>query len=227
MKEAYKDYFDSFSRVNKLTREEYESISKSYARNYDEFLPKDKEASILDVGCGTGHFLYYLSKKGYSNYLGIDVSKSQIKFCKKYITKKVIVKDAFEFLKDNKREFDVIVMNDFLEHIPKEKSFLLLELARKTLGANGRIIIKVPNMGNPLGLRLRYIDVTHEVGFTEESLFTVLKLAHFKNIRILSTRGKYKFIRIIRDLILKFIFFVYGYHPPRNLGKNLIAVAEK
>lgn len=228
MEETYENYLDScFSRVNKLTQEEYDSISQSYASNYDEFLPKDKEASVLDVGCGVGHFLYYLRKKGYSNYLGIDVSKSQIEFCKKYITRKVIVEDAFEFLKGNERKFDLIVMNDFLEHIPKAKNFLLLELARRALGSNGRIIIKVPNMGNPLGLRLRYMDLTHEVGFTEESLFTVLKHTSFKNIKIFSIKGKHKFLQIIRNFLLRFIFFIYGYTPPRNLGKTLIAVAER
>lgn len=56
-KKFFDDYFDSVSsRSNLLTPEEYENTFISYHAHYGNFLPADKRALILDIGCGTGHF---------------------------------------------------------------------------------------------------------------------------------------------------------------------------
>jgi len=49
----------------------------------DIFLRKNKITSILECGCGGGHVLYGLAKKGYK-CLGIDSSSSMISLAKKY-----------------------------------------------------------------------------------------------------------------------------------------------
>src|SRR5580698_5087470 len=41
-------------------------------------LPSDRQVRILDLGCGHGAFLYFLTKAGYQNICGIDVSAEQI-----------------------------------------------------------------------------------------------------------------------------------------------------
>ena len=41
--------------------------------NYLKFLPVDKTARILDIGCGIGHFLAYVKSKNYNNFLGVDI----------------------------------------------------------------------------------------------------------------------------------------------------------
>ena len=45
-------------------------------------LPKD--ASILEVGCGTGLFGTYLKNVGYSNYIGVDINPVLIEIAKQY-----------------------------------------------------------------------------------------------------------------------------------------------
>jgi len=40
--------------------------------------PLDKEAAVLDVGCGTGAWLERLFRHGYHNLYGIDVELSQV-----------------------------------------------------------------------------------------------------------------------------------------------------
>ena len=83
-KKLFEDYFDSiFSHSNVFSKGEYENSFLQFDLNYGNFMPRQKEARILDVGCGTGHFLYYLAKKGYDNYLGIDLSPQQVDFCRK------------------------------------------------------------------------------------------------------------------------------------------------
>lgn len=56
-------------------------IEKYMVRNYLKYLPKDKNAHILDLGCGMGHYIYALKKMGYCNVAGVDASESNVKFC--------------------------------------------------------------------------------------------------------------------------------------------------
>lgn len=66
--------FSSFEKERKM-------IGKYIKRNYLRYLPKDKNARILDLGCGMGHYIYALKKIGYSNVAGVDASESNVRFC--------------------------------------------------------------------------------------------------------------------------------------------------
>src|SRR5437016_493267 len=45
---------------------------------YGRHLPTDKNARILDIGCGDGNSVYWLQQSGYKNAGGIDLSAEQI-----------------------------------------------------------------------------------------------------------------------------------------------------
>lgn len=107
-----------------------------------EFLRKKetKNNNVLDIGCNTGHNLNRLSTtfdlKGY----GIDISVNAIRQANKYkiFGNHFAVAQASQlpFLKDT---FDGIVSFDVLEHLDKQKEFLL-ELMR-VLKPNGWFIV--------------------------------------------------------------------------------------
>ena len=64
-KKLFSRYSNSiYAKSNLLTKEEYENNADDYEFHYGNFLPTDKGTPILDIGCGAGHFLYYLKKKG-------------------------------------------------------------------------------------------------------------------------------------------------------------------
>lgn len=236
-KELFDEYFSSiFSHSNVFSRKEFENASLHFELNYENLMPPLKEAKILDIGCGTGHFLYYLEKKGYLNYLGIDISRQQISFCKKNVSKHVKIADAFKFLKDKEDIYDVVVANDLLEHIPKDEIIKFLELVHKTLKQDGLFLIKTPNLGNPFTIYLRYKDFTHEAGFTDKSLYQVLWIAGFRNIQILPYRRYYDHkIKLVIELKLtKIIWFIMtklfqmqGFVAPEILTPLLLGVAKK
>jgi len=139
------------------------------------WLPRDKEARILDLGCGAGEFVEYLRHLGYSNVSGIDYSPEQVAWCRERGLEQVTqVRDTQAYLRERKGAIDCIVMNNVLEHVPKADIIPLLTLIRETLPPGGSLIIQVPNMANVFGLAARYLDFTHEVGFTEHSLRQVL-----------------------------------------------------
>lgn len=236
MKEVYEIYLEGqFARLNELSEKQYEGAAKSYEATYGRFMPADKNSKILDIGCGAGHFLFYLKKKGYTNYHGIDISKQQVDFVQQNITENVELADTFEFLDDKEKLYDLIIVNDLLEHISKEKIIKFLKLVYNSLKNDGILIIKVPNMSNPFGLRARYIDITHEVGFTENSLYAVLKAVSFNNICIYPADYPISSIksfvgRIIRKFVhtmIKYSYRVQGYGAPKILAVNIIGVAKK
>lgn len=236
-KELQKRYFESiFSRSNVLSQEEFDSAVIDYEILYGEYLPKNKNVTILDLGCGAGHFLYFLQKKGFDNFVGIDISKQQVNFCKRNISNSVKVFDAFNFLIDKETYFDLIVANDFLEHISKERVIKLLKLIHRSLKKGGKFIIKTPNMSNLFALDSRYKDFTHEIGFTERSLYQILSVANFKSIQIYPSKTAFDLTlkgHISRAILRFFHFFMkklfalQGYVVPNILSTLLIAVAHK
>lgn len=231
--ELFERYTETYySQVNRFDRRSYEESAEAYSYLFDPFLPADLDAEILDVACGTGFFLLYLKNKGYKKFYGIDFSEQQLALCRKYVTDQVTHADAFDFLDSHKAWFDLIVMNDFIEHVEKGRVVPLLKLVREALKEEGQLILKTPNMGFPMGQRCRYIDFTHEVGFTEESIWQVLKHCQFRDINIYSTdysiKWGQKLRKKIRAVIVNFIFGkCLNVGLPRIRSADLLVVADK
>lgn len=236
-KALFTEYFSSiFSHSNVFSKKEYENSFSQFELNYRHFIPPAKNAKILDIGCGTGHFLYSLEKKGYTDFLGIDISPQQVDFCRENVSKNVEVADAFEYLKEKKNSYDAIVANDLLEHIPKEEIIEFLKLVNTALKDKGVLLIRTPNMGNPFSLYPKYKDFTHEVGFTDRSLYQVFWTAGFRDIQILPYKNypirtfkRFVESRLARltGFILTKLFQIQGFIAPRVLTPLLIGVARK
>lgn len=233
----FDEYFTSiFSHSNVFSKQEYENACGQFELNAERFLPSAKDSKILDIGCGAGHFLYYLKKKGYTHFLGIDISRQQVDFCRENVTERVELAEAFDFLEDKKEAFDAVTAYDLLEHIPKHGIVDFLKLVNATLKDQGLFLLRTPNMGNPLSVYSRYKDFTHEVGFTDRSLYQVLWTAGFREIRILpyqhySTRTFKRFIesRLARmtGFILTKLFQIQGFVAPRVKTPLLMGIGRK
>lgn len=170
-----------FADINAKSRRH---VIELYRHNYCRFLPENKSAKILDIGCGMGHFLEFLGEEGYENILGVDISRECVGYClERGIAKVKLIENLLEFL-PGAGVFDFVVMNDVVEHMTKEEIVSALALIKERLNSAGKIIIKTGNMASLAGLRIRYNDFTHQLGFTEYSLTQVLKISGFKDIMI-------------------------------------------
>lgn len=232
MSELWEDYVGGHYDFDKEVRQMPDYL-KYFKKNFIKLLPKNKDARILEVGFGNGFFLKTMMSSGYNNFLGIEPGKTQYEFTKKHITEKVLlIADTFAFLSKNKNKFDAIVLIEVLEHIPRKNTIRLIKLLYGSLKENGILIIKVPNMSNPLMLRSRYSDFTHEAGFTPESLFQVLHCTDFRRIRAFPDSLAFSFKGTMAWLAQKIAGF-----PLKLLGKifliniilskSLIATAQK
>jgi len=234
----YKRYISThFSKLHTFSPKEYAVYNRYYSKNYLKFLPEDKNARILDIGCGAGHFLSFLDKSGYKNYLGIDISDENITHCRnrKFNAEK---HDAEQYLNSNKTSFNVIVLNDVIEHFDKNSIINLLEEIHDNLADSGVVLIKTANAAHPvLGSSTRYINFTHEIGFTEESLSQVLRVCGFCEVRILPLDifvfwcNPFNYIAKITYLLLnaifRLLFLLYGRKSTKIFSKSIIAVAGK
>lgn len=213
------------------------SSHEGFQREYSDILPSNKNASILDVGCGMGHFVSYLRHKGFQNVRGVDHSVEQVECCLSAGLPVAKIDDVFEYLKLHKNAFDLIMMSDVLEHFDKNEVMLVLEDLRGALRVGGALVLRVPNMSSIYGLHGRYLDFTHEVGFTESSLNQVLMCTGFALIRIRDNKIPFGFSpkRFTRWMlfwmwrkVLNLIFLIeVGEDKPRLYGKTLIAVASE
>jgi len=74
--------------------------------------------SILDIGCGSGAFLYPFYKKNISCY-GLDYSSSLIKICKKNMPKgNFYASEASNLKKLKKYNFDFIFISSVFQYFP-------------------------------------------------------------------------------------------------------------
>jgi len=199
--------------------------SRYYDAVYDGLLPADRSVKIVDLGCGGGHFIYYLLCKGYSNIQGVDIAPGLVEFVREQIHSQIVCDDVFHYLGQHSDEFDVLTANDLIEHLPKSRIGEFLSLCQSALKPGGRLIIKTPNMDHPLAPHYRYIDFTHEVGFTEQSLYEVCAAADLQKITI--HPGSPNRLGPWRDRPVRWWYRWWGEVPPRIASANLVAVGYK
>lgn len=155
-----------------------------FRRCFSPFLPKAKDAAILDVGCGYGEFLCFLQRLGYAKTRGIDLDPRHVQVAAALGVANVQCGDVFDILRSARGEFHFISALDVLEHIPKPELLQLLDLIYSALSSGGRFLCQVPNLAafyNPIF----YMDISHETPFTGPSLRQILRLAGFGNVTVL------------------------------------------
>jgi 2-polyprenyl-3-methyl-5-hydroxy-6-metoxy-1,4-benzoquinol methylase len=238
----YEQYVSThFGRLHKPSLEMFESYARFYQATLLPFLPKDKNAPILEVGCGLGQFLYFLKKQGYVNHLGIDIGKEQLASCSDNVTPQVQwVPDTNQYLKEKRGAYSAIVLIDVLEHFDDGDLFPILDVILQALAPGGKIIVAVPNASCIPSLMTRYGDLTHHRLFTESSLSQLLLTAGFTNVNILPHEKKVirsfrsrreRWIWSLRDKFVRWLMSEFYLHLmegayPNIQTINLLGIAE-
>lgn len=179
-----KEIFDTY--IDNIFGEGGQAIFKlrQFEINYRHLFPADSKAALLDIGIGRGEMLSCMKNWGYTNFRGVDISPSTVAFCSSLDLPCEQVEDTTSWLKENEKSFDLITILDVLEHVKKEDAIALLKALNGSLKPGGVLIVQVPNMQAPDSQLHRYNDLTHEVGFIENSLRQVLHVAGFSAITI-------------------------------------------
>lgn len=203
------DYSKHYLRVNDETDDGIKKLLRHYEFLLKDCLPKDKNAKILDVGCGRGYLLLALKNMGYHNVYGIDISKGQIDGCKRLDVPAEYVTSSEKYLCSHTNEYDCIITFDVLEHIETDKTINFVRCIYNSLKGDGIFITKVPNANNVISSRWRYIDWTHQVSFTEHSLDFVLSSGGFENNIIIEEKFEKYEKASLKSLVWQIIVKLY------------------
>jgi SAM-dependent methyltransferase len=203
------------------------------------------ERKLLDVGCGNGDRLIEFAKRDWRIF-GTDVSASTLAVAQRTIPTGVFLEGELENVDLPLGSFDVIRMDNVLEHVPEPKR--LLRRCRELLNSEGRLYIYVPH-GRSISVRLlgRYSYSAwapfHLHLFTVSALKRILLDVGFSSVEILQFSphswipGSFKLLLGITDRIslpyiiercLMAAFLPVGYIASRiGWGEELVAISRK
>jgi SAM-dependent methyltransferase len=125
-----------------------------YFRDVTRHFPKD--ATLLDVGCGSGWLADH-----FPNYTGIDSSPEAVAAARAH-GRNVIEGNVDEPLPFEDVQFDAIVVKDLLEHV--RDPVAVVKEVRRVLRPGGRVFASSPD-----AQRWVWDDYTHRRPFTRKS----------------------------------------------------------
>ena len=117
------------------------SSSSTLTNDELKIISKKPPASLLEIGCGAGHFLQRAHNHGYE-VLGIDIDSKAIEFVKEELKLNVLNTDLSS-LNINKK-FDIVVLIGVFEHIEDPNN--LINLIKSLLKKDGEIMLALPNV---------------------------------------------------------------------------------
>jgi cyclopropane fatty-acyl-phospholipid synthase-like methyltransferase len=180
----YERYVSQFKQTNAsdTPQDRAEFARVGDARYAPHFSHLNREAAILDLGCGHGRMLNYLRSRGYSNAQGIDISSEQIAIATADGLKAETA-DIFEYLTNHPASFDLIIAIDVVEHFTKPELLSLFDLISVALKPIGTILIQTANGEGLFPGHIMYGDLTHSTIFNASSMEQLLRATGFTQLR--------------------------------------------
>ncbi|MFZ1744146.1 MAG: class I SAM-dependent methyltransferase [Pontixanthobacter sp.] len=179
------DYSLQYKKYHNASDAHYSRIAQYLSRLLAPVLHKlPMDASIMDVGCGTGLLVNALQSAGYRSVRGVDISPQQIMEAQRRKLPCEVV--SLSYVQDLARtapgSLDAIFLMDVLEHLEVGGQIDFLRATRQLLKPDGCLVLTVPNANSNFAMRWRYGDWTHTASFTEDSLEFVLRNAGYTSL---------------------------------------------
>ena len=120
----------------------------------------DKNAKILEAGCGLGRVVKYLHDKGFTHVSGIELNTDAVTYLNSYFPELDIIQGDILNLPYPKESFDVVLSYGVIEHFQQGPQEPLLALYH-VLKPGGMAIITVPsfNIVRRISYFLRFFDI--------------------------------------------------------------------
>lgn len=206
----YHSYSSSFGKNEMLRLDEIKKREPYIKHLIKKYFLKDLNSSVLDIACGYGALSLIANNFGYKDVIGVDISKEEIEIGKNIGIKNLIHGDIFKYFRTTKKKFDLIICQDFIEHLNIEQINKLFEHISLNLSKKGHLLIHTINGDSPFFGQVLNGDITHERAFNRNSINQILNLHNFKIIEICEEKIVIHGIKsIIRNILWNFIRFIY------------------
>lgn len=183
-----------------------------------EHFPKDTDATILDLGCGHGAFVYHIQRAGYTRITGVDASEEQVREARRLGVRGVQHGDLVAHLNAiDSSSVDLLIAIDVIEHFTKDELSDLVDEFYRVLRTRGKVVSHQPNSEGPFGSFMRHWDYTHELAFTRQSIAQLFLASGFSDIRSYEDKPV---VHGLRSLI-RFILWEYAI---RNVYRCLVTI---
>lgn len=178
------------SHLYKTEEERKEWLWDFFNANYWPYFKRlNKTAHILELGSSTGHLLGWLHYLGFKSLIGVDTSREAIEIAEQDKLGIIYVHDDAKSFLERGGRYGAIVTRCMVPHLPKNEIIDFIGLMKEALVPGGRLIMEVGNMAAICAPQERYVDFTHEAGFTKESLAQVLR-QHFDTVGVYPSKDE-------------------------------------
>lgn len=189
-KDLYESAYDKNSKgftYRSLTynRKNIQQISLPWFQKYalKKYRPFGS-GKLLEIGCGTGRFLFASEKAGWETY-GIDISQKAVDAAKELLPQSKIQTGTVEETELPLNNFEMIVAFEVIEHVGNPYTFL--NKIRHLLKDNGILVISTPDWDSGTikhHPRENYWPPYHIWFFNRESLNRLFERAGLEIINI-------------------------------------------
>ena len=180
--------------------------SVAFIREILRFLPRDRDAEIVDLGCGQGRLVQQLNRIGYRRAWGIDVSPEQVHLAHSDGIEQVKLGNFFEDTLA-RGSLSAAIAVDFFEHLDKQEVLVALQRIYDALEPSGVLILRVPNAVSPFVGNYFYGDFTHETAFTSRSLRQLGAASGYRLVGIYATPPR---VHSLKSLFRSALWAVIG-----------------
>lgn len=196
--------YDSYTATHKHFSKKEQGVSVGRALQLEALLrkglPPDRQAPILDFGCGDGVTLSVAEKLGYSRLYGVDLCQALLERASGRTSATLSHGLGLDYLKScADGAFEAILAFDVFEHLTRPELLATCREIARTLKPGGRLLIHVPNGASPYCGGILWGDVTHERPYTKTALAAVLLPLGFDKIEASEVtpvpHGIFSFIR--------------------------------
>ncbi len=205
------------------------TFKKKHRRQYDREFAALTDASpamsVLEIGCGTGLFLRYLEGCGYREIVGVDMDE-KLSDAHRDLTRSEIHLDDVTSVLQNQladRKFDRIVMLDVAEHLQLDVLVRLLTLLRDHINRDGQLLLRVPNLESPWGLKVFFGSFDHVTPLSPGRMHELAALSEWKCAGVFPQPAN-KVSRRLKEWLLCKLIGALSNHPPDIWSANLLAV---
>jgi len=185
---------------------------------------------LLDIGCGKGIISNSFAKDG-AFIIGIDPNSELIKEAMKFEFCKFIIQDGTKLAFDNNK-FDIIIINDVLEHVPYEKAGKLLLEARRVMKSDGLIYVSIMNRWQIQEPHSRIPLLTWLPRSTWNTLYSILMRTRRKYRDNYFPYTKKQFLELAKEVKIDAIDYtnIYAeekiYHPDQIGSRTIRLIAR-
>jgi len=181
-----KKYYETTSaRSHIRQRSRYQQAAAALRYRLRGWLPTDRNAQILDLGCGTGELLFFLEQMGYRDLHGVDLCQEELQEARVFTGAQLACAHILDYLRQVNGAFKCIIGLNILEHLSKDEVLQVFQEVSRVLVPQGRFIVMVPNAISPLASITRHWDYTHEWAFTPNNFEQLAALSGFtSNIEV-------------------------------------------